>query len=165
MIGRHLALFQIQELFGIDLGIFLRLRAAAVADGDEGKAKLVKAAQSEIRNVPSQHTVADLVILVALCLPFLRGKLAERRQIAFVRLAHCLQLLQRLVDLRTFHRFLHSFRGTRGACGAASVMSLFYSPSAQRSSKIYAPSEAGTESVTASAFCRHDGLNCAQTSR
>ncbi|CDB88334.1 putative tetratricopeptide repeat containing protein [Firmicutes bacterium CAG:170] len=88
VIRGHLALFQIQQLLRVDLRIFFRLRAAAVADGDKREPEFVKVTEAVISNIPAEHTVADFIVLVTLFLPLLRGKIAERRQIALVFRAH-----------------------------------------------------------------------------
>ena len=88
VIRGHLALFQIQQLLRVDLRIFFRLRAAAVADGDKRESEFVKVTEAVISNIPAEHTVADFIVLVTLFLPLLRGKIAERRQIALVFRAH-----------------------------------------------------------------------------
>ena len=88
VIRGHLALFQIQQLLRVDLRIFFRLRAAAVADGDKREPEFVKVTVAVISNIPAEHTVADFIVLVTLFLPLLRGKIAERRQIALVFRAH-----------------------------------------------------------------------------
>ena len=77
--------------------------AVAVADGDEGKAHLVKVAHAVVGDIPAQHTVANLVILMADLLPLLRREMAEGRQIAVVFFAHCLQFPEGFVDLGAFH--------------------------------------------------------------
>ena len=88
MVRGHLALLQIQQLLCVDLRIFFRLRAAAVADGDKREPEFVKVTEAVISNIPAEHTVADFIVLVTLFLPLLRGKIAERRQIALVFRAH-----------------------------------------------------------------------------
>ena len=88
VIRGHLALFQIQQLLRVDLRIFFRLRAAAVADGDKREPEFVKVTEAVISNIPAEHTGADFIVLVTLFLPLLRGKIAERRQIALVFRAH-----------------------------------------------------------------------------
>ena len=80
VIRGHLALFQIQQLLRVDLRIFFRLRAAAVADGDKREPEFVKVTEAVISNIPAEHTVADFIVLVTLFLPLLRGKIAERRR-------------------------------------------------------------------------------------
>ena len=103
MVGRILPFLQIQQLFGVYLGIFFRHLAIAVADGNQGKTNLVKVAQAVIRDVPAQHTLPHLVIVVTDILPLLRCKMAEGRQIAAVFGTHRFQFFQCLVDFRTFH--------------------------------------------------------------
>ena len=103
MVRGHLALLQIQQLLCVDLRIFFRLRAAAVADGDEGEAEFVKIAEAEIRDIPVEHTVAHFIVFMALRLPLPGREVTEWRQIALVFFAHGLQLPERFVDLRTFH--------------------------------------------------------------
>ena len=88
VIRGHLALFQIQQLLRVDLRIFFRLRAAAVADGDKREPEFVKVTEAVISNIPAEHTVADFIVLVTRFLPLLRDKIAERRQIALVFRAH-----------------------------------------------------------------------------
>jgi len=73
VIRGHLALFQIQQLLRVDLRIFFRLRAAAVADGDKREPEFVKVTEAVISNIPAEHTVADFIVLVTLFLPLLRG--------------------------------------------------------------------------------------------
>ena len=103
VVWRVLTLLQIQQLFRVDLGVFVWQGAIAVADGDERKAEFVKIALAVVRDVPAEHTLAHLVVLMPERLPLFRRKAAEGRQIAAVLPAHRLQLLQRSVDLRTFH--------------------------------------------------------------
>ena len=103
VVGGILALLQVQQLLGVDLGILFLHGLAAVADGDEGKTDFVEISLAVIRNVPAQAAVPDLVVFVALRLPLLRGEVAEGRQIAAVFLAHGLQLTKSLVDFGTFH--------------------------------------------------------------
>ena len=95
MIWGILSLFHIEQLFGVDLRILVLHRTIAVADRDERHADLVKVAETVVRNVPTKHTVADFVVfmpLVTLFLPLLRGKIAERRQVAMLACAHGFQL-------------------------------------------------------------------------
>ena len=99
MVCSHLSLFQIQQLFRVDLRIFFRLCAAAVTDGDEREADLVKITKTEICDIPAEHAVAHLVVFVSDGLPLFRRKMAERRQIAMLLPAHGLELLERFVDL------------------------------------------------------------------
>ena len=106
VVGGILALLQIQQLFRIDLGVLAVKAAAAVADGDEGEAHFIKIAHAVIRNIPAQAAVPDLVILPALFFPLLGRKMAKRRQIAVVPLAHGFQLPKGLIDLRTLHGML-----------------------------------------------------------
>ena len=103
MVGGILALLQIQKLFRIDLGVFLRHMAVAVADGDEGEAELVEISQTVVGDIPAQAAVPDFVVFMALGLPFGGGEMAERRQVAMILFAHGFQLFQRGIDLGTFH--------------------------------------------------------------
>ena len=105
-VGRILTLLQVQQLFRIDLGIFVLHGLAAVTDGNEGEAHFIKLALAVVGDVPAQAAVPDLVILVALGFPFLRGKVAERRQVAVIFLAHGFQLTKSLVDFGTLHSYL-----------------------------------------------------------
>ena len=101
--------YNLNKLFGIDLGILVGHGPVAVADGDQGEAELVEVAQAVIGDVPAQHAVPDFIVLVADVLPLLRGEVAEGRQIAVVLLAHGFQFLQGLVDLRTLHNVYSPF--------------------------------------------------------
>ena len=87
----------------VPAGTQIRLRAAAVADGDEGEPEFVKIAEAEIRDIPAEHTVAHFIVFMALRLPLPGREVTEWRQIALVFFAHGLQLPERFVDLRTFH--------------------------------------------------------------
>ena len=108
VVGGVLALLQVQQLLGIDLGILFRHNLAAVADGDQRETQLVKFALAVVGDVPAQTAVTDLVVLMALGFPFLGGKVAEGGQVAAVLPAHGFQLAQRLVDFGTLHN-LFSF--------------------------------------------------------
>ena len=103
MVRGILALSEVQQFLGIHLGVLVRHLAVAVPDGDERKADLVKITEAVVGNIPAEHAVAHLVILMADVLPLLRREAAERRQIALILCAHCLQLFQRLVYLTAFH--------------------------------------------------------------
>ena len=103
VIRGHLALFQIQQLLRVDLRIFFRLRAAAVADGDKREPEFVKVTEAVISNIPAEHTVADFVVFMPLGFPLFGREIAERRQVAVLQCARGFKLLQSLVDLRTFH--------------------------------------------------------------
>ena len=106
MVGRILALFQVQQLFGVDLGVLVAHLLVAVAQGNQGEAHLVKVTQTVVGDVPAQHAVADFVILMADFLPLFRSEMAERRQLAAVLFAHSLQLFQCFVDFGSFHELL-----------------------------------------------------------
>ena len=54
VVGGVLALLQVQQLLGVDLGILFLHGLAAVADGDEGKTDFVEISLAVIRNVPAQ---------------------------------------------------------------------------------------------------------------
>ena len=103
MIGRILALLQVQELLRIDLGIFLLHLLMAVPDGNQGEAHLLKIAHAVVGDVPAQAAIPDFVIFVALGFPFFGSKMAEGGQIAVIFLTNRFQFLQSLVDLRPLH--------------------------------------------------------------
>ena len=92
MVWGILPLFHIEQLFGVDLRILLLHGAVAVADGDERHTDFVKVAETVIGDVPAEHTVADFVVLVTFGFPFLRRKIAERRQVAMLPRAHGFEL-------------------------------------------------------------------------
>ena len=66
-------------------------RPVAVADGDERKSHLVKITHAVVSNIPTQHAITDLIVLMAGFFPVLRCHMAERRQITAVFGAHGLQ--------------------------------------------------------------------------
>ena len=99
MVRGILAFLHVEQLFRIDLRILVLHGAIAVADGDEREANLVEITETVVRDVPAEHAVAHLVVFVALGLPLLGRKIAERRQIAMLLPAHGLKLLERFVDL------------------------------------------------------------------
>ena len=103
VVGGVLAFLQVKELFRVHLGVLVRQGAVPVADGDEGEAKVVEVPLAVISNVPAQHTLPHLIVLVPLGLPFLRGEVAERGQGETVLGAHGFQFLQSLIDFRTLH--------------------------------------------------------------
>ena len=78
--GSHLTFVDHQELFRIGFRISV-VFYISVPDSDQGKTDLVKFTQSIVCNIPSQHIIADLVVFMALCLPFLRRPAAERRDL------------------------------------------------------------------------------------
>ncbi len=103
VVGRVLTLLQVQELFGVDHGIFVGHGPVAVADGDEAQSQLVEVVLAVVGDVPAQLAVPDLIVLVALGLPFLRREVAEGRQVAVLPDAHGLHFLQCSVDLGSLH--------------------------------------------------------------
>ena len=82
----------------VDLGVLAGHGPVAVADGDEGKTEAVKISLAVVGDIPAQHTVPHLVVLVTQFPPLLRGEMAEGRQGKGIFGAHGLQLLQRLID-------------------------------------------------------------------
>ena len=104
VVGRILAFLQVEQLFGVDLGVLVRHGAVAVADGNKRQTNLVKVAQTVVGDVPAQHTVADFVIFVADVFPFLGSEMTEGGQVAAVLFTHGFQFAQGAVDLGTFHK-------------------------------------------------------------
>ena len=103
MIRCVLPFLQVQQLFRIDLRILVRHGTISVADRDKRKTKVVKVALPIIRDVPAEHAIAYFIIFVPLAFPFLRRKMAKRRQVAMLLCAHSLELFQRFVDLTALH--------------------------------------------------------------
>ena len=68
------------DLFGLGLGVTLRLLLVAVARGDEQQTDLGKIALTEISDVPAEHIVADLIAFMSLRRPVLRRPECKRRQ-------------------------------------------------------------------------------------
>ena len=105
MVGGILALFQVQELLSINLGVLVLHLLMAVANGDQGEAHLLEITHAIVGNVPAQAAIPDFVILMALGFPLFRSEMAEWRQIAVILLANSFQFLQSLVNFRTLHSY------------------------------------------------------------
>ena len=59
----------------------------------EGETELIKVIHTVVSDIPTQHTVTNLIVFVADTLPLVRRKMAERWQVAAMLLTHCLQFL------------------------------------------------------------------------
>ena len=100
--GGVLFLLDVQQLLCIGLGVLVHLQVA-VADGDERETHLIKVAHAVVGDVPTQHIVPNLIVVVALFLPLLRSKVTEGWQGEAVLLHHLLHLFQSGVNLTAFH--------------------------------------------------------------
>lgn len=80
MIRRILPFLNEKELLGIGLRIFILGIEIAVAERDKRETDLAEITQAVVRNIPSEHVVPDLVILMAFCLPLFGSEIAKRRQ-------------------------------------------------------------------------------------
>jgi hypothetical protein len=108
VIGGILAFLQIKQLLGIDLRILIGHIPVAVTDGNQGKAELIKVAETIVGDIPTQAAVPDFVIFMSFFFPFPGRKMAEGRQIAAMLPAHGLKLFQGFVDFGSLHTD-HSF--------------------------------------------------------
>ena len=71
----------------------------SVAQSDERKTDFIPISQTVVCDVPTQHVVADLVVLVPFLPPFLRRPAAERRKMKAVLFDKLLHVSDALVDL------------------------------------------------------------------
>ena len=80
MHGSHLTFFDIQKLLRIRLRILVFLLRISISQCDQRKSHFVKPPQTIICDIPSQHIVPDLIILMVHALPLLRCQIAKWRQ-------------------------------------------------------------------------------------
>ena len=97
MHGRRLSFLHVQQLFRIGLCVLIHGHIA-VSQGDEGESHLVKIPHSKIRDIPSQHVVPDLIVFMALFVPFFRCKITERGQFKGASVNHLFHVPQCPVD-------------------------------------------------------------------
>lgn len=53
MVGRILTLFQIEQLFRVDLGIFVLQATAAIVDGDERESHFLEVSHAVVGDIPA----------------------------------------------------------------------------------------------------------------
>ena len=97
MHGRRLSFLHVQQLFRIGFRVLIHGHIA-VSQGDEGESHLVKIPHSKIRDIPSQHVVPDLIVFMALFVPFFRCKITERGQFKGASVNHLFHVPQCPVD-------------------------------------------------------------------
>ena len=78
----------IEQLFSVYLGILVSHGTVAIVDCDQRETKLIKVTKTIFGNIPAEHAVAHLVILMTNIPPLLQREMAEKRQITAMLLTH-----------------------------------------------------------------------------
>ena len=81
VIGRDLPFLDDQQLLGVGLHVLHLVIEVAVAEREHEEPDLLVVARTEVRDVPAEHVVADLVVVVSLRRPVRRTPVRERRQL------------------------------------------------------------------------------------
>ena len=102
---RRLTRIHRQQLLRVALRVLVRHRQIAVADREKAEAAAPEIPQTEVRDIPAQLVVADLIVSVSPVRPLLRRPFAERREMEALLMNQLLHVPDHPVNLRTFHRF------------------------------------------------------------
>jgi len=82
--GGFLLLVRDEQLLRIRLGVGLLVVLVSIADGKDNQTPMGKVVAAEIGDIPTKHIVLDLLAVLFLLLPNLRGPIGKLRYLEVV---------------------------------------------------------------------------------